>query len=76
MEAMEKINVTQLDGHNHTFKEHLQYLKAQDKKVKFEQKFGDYSFKPNTTICHAFITYHRFMPPLIALLESFVMRRK
>jgi hypothetical protein len=33
MEAMKNINVTQLDGYNHTFKERLQFFKAQDKKV-------------------------------------------
>jgi hypothetical protein len=33
MEAMKNINVTQLDGYNHAFKERLQFFKAQDKKV-------------------------------------------
>jgi len=77
MEAMEKITVTQLAGHNHTFKEHLQYLKAQDKKVNCMSKsLVTILSNLNTTICHAFITYHRLMPPLITLFESFVMRRK
>jgi hypothetical protein len=33
MEAMKKINATQLDGYNHTFKERLQFFKAPNKKV-------------------------------------------
>ncbi len=77
MEAMETINVTQLARHNHTFKEHLQYLKAQDKKVnQMSKSLVIILSNLSTTLCHAFITYHRLMPPLITLLESFVMRRK
>lgn len=71
MEAMKNINVTQLDGYNHTFKEHLQFFKAQDKKVNWMSKIlVTILSNLSTTMCHAFITHETFMSPPIALPKS------
>jgi hypothetical protein len=71
MEAMKKINVMQLDGYNHTFKEHLQFFKARNKKVnRMSKNLVTTLSNLSTAMCHAFITNQTFMPPPIALPKS------
>jgi len=71
MEAMKKINVTQLDGYNRTFKECLQFFKARDEKVNQMSKNLVTIFSNLSTFMrHAFITNQTFMPPPITLPKS------
>ncbi len=52
---MEKMSAMQLARHNHTFKEHLHYFKAQDKKVnQMSKSMVTILSNLNTNICHAF----------------------
>jgi len=75
VDAMEKINVVQLEieqhqleNQNHNFKEHLHYFKARDKRVhQMNNNQVNILSNLNMVMCHAFITYQKLMPPLIVL---------
>ncbi len=77
MDAMEKINVVQLEiehhleNQNHNFKEHLHYLKARDKRGhQMSNNQVNVLSNLNMAMCHAFIIYQKLMPPLIVLPNS------
>jgi hypothetical protein len=78
VDAMEKINVAQLEieqhhfeNQNHNFKEHLQYLKTRNKKMhQMSNNRVNVLSNLNMAMCHAFIIYQKPMPPLIVLSNS------
>lgn len=78
MDAMEKINVAQLEieqhhfeNQNHNFKKHLHYLKVRNKKMhQMNDNMVNVISNSSMAMCHAFITYQRLMPPLIVLPNS------
>jgi hypothetical protein len=52
----------------HTFKEHLRYLKSRDKKIhKINQKKVNIFSNLSIVMCHAFIKEHAHMPPVVNL---------
>jgi hypothetical protein len=75
MDAMDKINCTQLEieqqclgVHELTFKTHIRYLKAHGKKLyKMNKNMVNVLSNLNIILCHAFIKDLTFMPPIVDL---------
>jgi hypothetical protein len=78
VEAMDWINFVQLDidksrtnSQEKAFKQHLQYLKEQNKKThKMHKSMVSVLSNFNMAICHAFIKDQNLVSPLTQLSES------